>query len=241
MFNKIILAVMIMITLLFVTGANAALNVPVLDQDILTSKTGYRYICGPTVATEIMAYWAKNGYTSLMAGQPSGLIPDVSQPTFDLFLQMVSYSGYTGYYTYPQPLVNGIKKYFNEKNYDVDVILTKQGYVYWNDVVKEIDAGRPVILLDYARSHYMVLSGYATSPVKSLTVLYGHVPLVRTMKLSDFTPSRVQAIFVRPKALTPTPEPEPEPEPEITPYNETWYPEAKAWCDANGWVIQKKQ
>ena len=61
MFNKIILAVMIMITLLFVTGANAALNVPVLDQDILTSKTGYRYICGPTVATEIMAYWAKMG------------------------------------------------------------------------------------------------------------------------------------------------------------------------------------
>jgi hypothetical protein len=37
------------------------------------------------------------------------------------------------------------------------------------------------------------------------------------------------------------PIPEPEPIPEVTPYNEVWYPEAKAWCDANGWVIQKKQ
>jgi hypothetical protein len=70
-----------------------------------------------------------------MNGMPSGLVPDMSQPILDLFLAMAdTYSGYDGSYTYPDKLAPGMKQYFNDKGYDVDVILSAEGATKWSDV-----------------------------------------------------------------------------------------------------------
>jgi len=222
------------VALFLMTGISfAALDVPAIDQDIFTSMLGYKYICGPTVASELMAYWTENGYPNLMNGKPSNEVPDVSVPMQELFLKMITYSGYNGSYTYPDPLKAGIKKYFNDNGYDVDVTLTAKGKVYWADIVKELDAGRPVILLSWSWSHYVIVTGYSITPTKTLTLLWGHVPLLRTISATQFSTSSLQAIYVKPVAVAPT-------EPEVTPVNESWYANAKSWCDANGWEIEIK-
>ena len=209
----------------------AALDVPAIDQDIFTSMLGYKYICGPTVASELMAYWAKNGYPDLMDGKPSGEVPDVSVPMQELFLKMIKYSGYNGSYTYPDPLKAGIKKYFNDNGYDVNVTLTAKGKVYWSDIIRELNAGRPVIILAWNWNHYIIVTGYSLTPTKTLTLLWGHVPLLRTIAASNFSASSLQAIYVKPATVVPEP---------ITPVNESWYLSAKTWCDANGWEIEIK-
>lgn len=223
----------IAIALAMVTVGNAALDVPAIDQDIFTATLGYRYICGPTVATELVAYWARNGYPNLMNGQPSGEIPDTSAAMYELFRTMLVYSGYTGTYTYPDTMRSGLARYFADKGYEAEVVLTRST-VKWADIKSELNAGRPVLILSYDLNHWLVLTEYTDGPTiysKYVTVLCGHVPLIRTISLSTLGVFNMKAVYVRPKVITPVTE--------ITPYNEFWYAAAKAWCDANGWEIEK--
>ncbi len=193
--NIIFLTIFILV---FAAPAFGYLDVPQLDQDQITAVTQYQYICGPTVATEVIGYWTQHGYPDLMNGMPSGLVPDMSQPILDLFLAMAdTYSGYDGSYTYPDKLAPGMKQYFNDKGYDVDVILSAEGATQWSAVKAEINAGRPVIMLLLDLDHYVVVIGYTKTP-PTFTALVGHVPLVQTWDVSAI-PSQVQTIFVRPQ------------------------------------------
>lgn len=185
--------------LVFAAQAFGYLDVPQLDQDQITAVTQYQYICGPTVATEVVGYWTKHGYPGLMNGMPSGDVPDMSQPILDLFLTMAdTYSGYDGLYTYPDKLALGIKWYFNDKGFDADVILSPEGTIRLSAVKAEIDAGRPVIMLLLDMDHYVVVIGYTDTPA-TLTALVGHVPLLQTFDVSAIPASHVQTIFVRPQ------------------------------------------
>jgi hypothetical protein len=194
--NIIFLTIFILV---FTTPAFGYLDVPQLDQDQITAVTQYQYICGPTVATEVIGYWTQHGYPDLMNGMPSGIVPDMSQPILDLFLSMAdTYSGYNGSYTYPDKLTRGMKQYFNDKGYDVDVILSAEGATKWSAVKAEINAGRPVIMLLLDLDHYVVVIGYTNTP-PTFTALVGHVPLVQTWDVSAIPTSQVQTIFVRPQ------------------------------------------
>jgi hypothetical protein len=185
--------------LVFAAQAFAYLDVPQLDQDQITAVTQYQYICGPTVAAEVVSYWTKNGYPALMNGMPSGDVPDMSQPILDLFLTMAdTYSGYDGLYTYADKLAPGIKRYFNDKGYDADVILSAEGTVRLPAIKEEIDTGRPVIMLLLDMDHYVVIIGYTDTPV-TLTALVGHVPLLQIFDVSAIPSTHVQTIFVRPQ------------------------------------------
>ena len=195
--NIIFLTIFILV---FTAPAFGYLDVPQLDQDQITAVTQYQYICGPTVATEVIGYWTQHGYPDLMNGMPSGLVPDMSQPILDLFLAMAdTYSGYDGSYTYPDKLAPGMKQYFNDKGYDVDVILSAEGATQWSAVKAEINAGRPVIMLLLDLDHYVVVIGYTKTP-PTFTALVGHVPLVQTWDVSAIPSSQVQTIFVRPQS-----------------------------------------
>ena len=194
--NIIFLTIFILV---FSAPAFGYLDVPQLDQDQITAVTQYQYICGPTVATEVIGYWTQHGYPDLMNGMPSGIVPDMSQPILDLFLVMAdTYSGYDGSYTYPDKLARGMNQYFNDKGYDFDVILSAEGATKWSAVKAEINAGRPVIILLLDMDHYIVVIGYTNTP-PTFTALVGHVPLVQTWDVSAIPSSQIQTIFVRPQ------------------------------------------
>jgi len=189
----------ILILLAFATSSFGAadLPVPTLDQDLITTATGYPYICGPTSMTETLAFWDGNGYPKLMLGQPSGSIPDMSSDMLTFWNTNRVNSGYDGSYTYPIPMSTGISNYFTSKGYGVTVTLSDLGAPTFNSIKAELDAGRPVILLDYTWGHYVVLINYAESP-DTITLLWGHVPYLRTYTMDQFHFDNSQTIFIQP-------------------------------------------
>ena len=215
-------------------------GVPAIDQDIFERVLRVNNICGPTTFTEIVGFWGNNGYPDLLEGPLSGQVPDTSQGMIDLFELGMDYSGWTGNVTYPNPFAQGMKEYFNDSGYDVEVTHWRRGAMGWYDLTAELDAGRPVALLVWSWQHWVVATGYTDRP-RSLTVLYGHVPLVRTYYASryPYIPrlSGIEAIFVQPIGNV-APIPDPEPTPVVDPSIEPWYQAVMEWCSENGWELE---
>jgi len=204
-------------------------DVPIIDQDIFEGVFNRNYICGPTVFAELMGYWGTHGYPNLLRGNLTGDVPDTGSGMQNLFDEALSYSGYTGSYTYPEPMVQGIKDYFSDNGYDVEVVLTNRGGASWAEATNEIDEGRPVLLLVWSLSHWVVFTGYEDYP-RAMDILYGHIPYERTwMGYSLPRVSNVQAIYVRPAGNVPPP---------VDPSIEPWYEDVMEWCQENDWELE---
>ncbi len=95
---------------------------PTLDQDWILATTGYNYTCGPASATEVMAYWALNGFPNLMPAPPSGAIPDKSSQIINLFHRMRTYTTYDdngdSHTTADSQLTSELKAYLTLKGYE---------------------------------------------------------------------------------------------------------------------------
>ena len=181
----------------FVINAQAAMKTlsratPTLDQDWILATTGYNYTCGPVSATEVMAYWALNGFPNLMPAPPSGAIPDKSSQIINLFHSMRIYTTYdnNGYITTADSqLISELKSFLTLKGYSGTVELAGFGKVTFNRIKSEIDAGRPVMLLVMGWYHWVVIKGY-DSTTQQLRVLWGHdinnnLNFERTVNFSD--------------------------------------------------------
>ncbi len=178
-FAAVISLVLILIAA-FAVSAHASmktLNVPTLDQDWITSTTGYNYNCGPTSATEVMSYWALHGLPNLMSAPPAGGVPDKSAQIVNLFRDMVKYTTYDNYdytYTYAtSQLVSELKSFLALKGYSGTVELAGFGKVTFARIKSETDAGRPVMLLVMSWSHWVAVKGYDEA-TQQLRVLWGH-------------------------------------------------------------------
>lgn len=166
--------------------------IPAVDQIWMGVETGYRFSCGPRSATEIFAYWALHGFPNLMSSPPTGEIPDKSPQIVNLFREMVKYTTYDDYdceRTLAEPkLVSELKSFLELKGYRGIVELAGFGNVTFERIKKEIDAGRPVMLLVTAWNHWMVVKGYDESAWQ-LQVLWGHPDWQQVFEKTIYFPS----------------------------------------------------
>lgn len=213
-----------------VAHADTQLTAPIVDQDYMETYWGIDYSCGARTWTENVAYWDLNGYTNLVEGAPIGGSPDNSQYMIDLYGLSITNSGFTGTYTYPEGLCDGLRSWFASRGYNIEITLST--YPYWRDIVAELDAGRPVPMLIYGANHWVTAIGHTVATPnapKTLTLLWGHYPYVRVItqaQLLAYWP--VTALYVRPGSQLP-------PDPTTQP----WFTEAAAWCAANGYEIER--
>jgi hypothetical protein len=231
---------MVVGTMLFLPKAHADISipgVPQIDQDIFQTTFGVRYICGPTVFSEIVGYWGSHGYPRLLDGQLTGAIPETGQTMQTLFeLAMNHYSGYNGSYTQPADMAAGLRRYFSDRGYRFEVILSARGSDTWTRIVTELNTGRPVVMIRWDLSHWVVLTGFTGNTSNysggTLSLLYGHVPYVRTWQASSLSRSNTQTIMVRP--LDPPDDDPEEPDPSTQP----WYQAVMEWCNANNYELE---
>jgi hypothetical protein len=165
---------------------------PAIDQGWMGTETGYKYSCGPRSAAEIMAYWALHGYPNLMSALPAKEVPDKSPQMINLFLSMVKYTTYDDYdfkRTLAEPkLAAELKTFLESKGYTGIVELAGFGKVTFDRIKKEIDAGRPVMLLVTVWHHWVVVKGY-DEDTEQLQVLWGHPDWAQVLEKTIYFPS----------------------------------------------------
>ena len=220
------------VILFFCTISYAAQNeipgVPVVNQDAYPESG----TCGVVVSTEVIAYWATHGYPDLMDGQPSGAVPDTSGVITDLFYDLMVYVNWQGR-VYPRDMQDGLEDYTADRGYYFEIQRSGKGRASWSAVKAEIDAGRPVILLNWDWYHYLVIIGYFDEGGhREMTVLWGHWPYVREIDADAVRVSQIETVFVIP--LEPV---EPSPPP-ADPSDQPWYEDVMQWCEENGWELE---
>lgn len=223
----------VFVLIIFAVPAYAQVQgVPVVNEDYYEQLWYPQVdnICGPTVMSEVIGYWSKNGYPNL-AGEFDGTVPETSQAMDDLLWSMIwDYSGWDIQIgTPPENVKQGLIDYFNDSGYNVEIILSSQGGASWNATKAEIDAGRPVILTIHSIPHHVVVIGVNDLPGYSndtLTVFWGHEPYEREIGRFEFPSSTLQTIFVHPQG-------------EIAdPSQESWYEDVMQWCQEYGWELE---
>jgi hypothetical protein len=206
-------------------------NAPTIDQDVFEDLLDVAYICGPTTWAEAIGFWGINGYPNLLRGPLSGRVPDTSLGMQALFIEGMDYVRFTNV-TQPYNFATGVREYFADNGYDVSVIHRGRGQATWAEITAEIDAGRPVPLLVWSWNHWVLLTGYTNNP-RTMTILYGHVPLKRTLSYYQLPyASQTEAIYIRPAAIVQPPPPI------VDPSDEPWYNEVMQWCLDNGWELE---
>lgn len=203
-------------------GIDSAEFVNPIDQDYYEQIWGVDNICGPTSAAEIIDYWGGHGYLNLGTDE-EGIL-------HDMIYEYVTRTSSGA--TYPASWVTGVSNYFAYYGVDVEIELTPKGGALWSEFKSEIDAGRPVAICSYLMNHWMVAIDYndtGSLSTSTITVLYGHIPLVRTYAVSAFGPSTMYLVYVRPQGII---------EPPPDPSGEDWYQAAMEWCALNGWELE---
>jgi hypothetical protein len=231
---KKILVVLIFIVVLFAGPALAdnQIAVPVENLDFMRATLHSQYDCGVGAIVEVMAFWGQNGFPNLLQGGTfTGQSPDngtAMQNLHQFFLKREN-SGFDGSYTYPSSMPSYIAKYFQSSGYDVQVL--RDTYVTWSEISAEIEAGRPVIMVGYGANHFFVVKGITQNP-QTLTVLWGHVPEVRTYTRAQIIAmGPLEAFYIRPVAVDP---------PDDLPQEQAWWPEVSQWMGLNGWEMVRK-
>jgi len=193
-----------------------------IDQDYYESIWGVNAICGPTSAAEMIDFWGHHGYPALGTDE-EGIL-------WDMIYEYI-YRTSSGA-TYPSSWVSGVQTYFDEYGVDVEIELTPKGGASWSEFKSEIDAGRPVAICSYLMNHWMIAIDYhdtGSLTTSTITVLYGHIPLVRTYTIPTFGPSTMYCVYVRPQGIA---------EPPPDPSGEDWYEACINWCILHNWELE---
>jgi hypothetical protein len=215
----------ILIILLFALSVYAIENIPAIDQDAYEAEWGVNNICGPTVAAEILGYWGAHGYSNIST--------DIDEVLGDMISTYIIRTSSGA--TYPTSLIAGIEEYAWDSGYEFDVTTSGKGKTSWSKLKQEIDADRPVILLNYTWNHYVLVTNYSeVGTTRTIDILYGHIPLKRTINVATLITSKLEAIYVVP--ITPPDDGTviEEPDPSL----ESWYNEVITWCEENGWELE---
>jgi hypothetical protein len=226
--KKLALAIVLVFVLVFPALADKVLDVPVINLDFIRFELGTQYDCGVGVMDEVFAYYDQ--WEDIVTGEATGSVPENTDYILDLHDYLMDHSGFTGSWVLPATLAYWFEQYFTLHN--VSVNITHDTSPTWNEVVTEIDADRPVPLVIYGANHYVLVIGYKTDPNR-VVVLWNHDPEVREFTITQLVswwPLETWYIHTDIEMGPPIPP--------VTPYNESWYQEAKAWCDANGWEIE---
>jgi hypothetical protein len=203
-------------------------GVPVYNQDYYD----WSGICGPTASSEILAYWDSQ-FPMLLDGVPNGQVPDTSDGAGELIQSIMSYQKWTGL-TRPENMGPGIEQYAANKGYTFTVTRKVRGAWTWQDIVDEIDAGRPLLLLSYSWYHYVAVVGYdQTAGKRVITVLWGHNPYIRNIDLRYQRTSQMEIFLIDPGSYAP---PEPEETFPVSLDGQTWNIPASKKQDLLDWL-----
>ncbi len=188
-----------------VAFADNQITVPVENLDFMRATFSSQHDCGVGAITQVVEFWGQNGFPNLFRGGAfTGLIPDngtAMQNLHQFFLQR-SNSGFNGSNVPPTTLTTYLTNYFRNSGYDVQAL--RDTYVTWAEISAEIEAGIPVIMLGYGANHYFVVKGITQNP-QTLTVLWGHVPEVRTYTRSQIIAmGPLEVFYIRPVAVDPS-------------------------------------
>jgi hypothetical protein len=223
--KKFIAVFFMFMIMLFSSVVYAIDDVPAIDQDTYEDEWGVDNICGPTVASEIIGYWGAHGYPNLSS--------DMDEVLWDMISTYIVRTSSGA--TYPASLITGIEEYAWDAGYEFEVTTTGKGKTSWSGLKAEIDAGRPVILLNYAWNHYVVVIDYYESgTTRTIDILYGHIPLKRTINVATLILSKLQTFYIVP--ITPPDNGVIIEDPD--PSTEDWYEEVITWCEENDWELE---
>jgi hypothetical protein len=108
--------------------------------------------CGPTSGANIYGYWDDHGYPNLWPGYVETLIGM-------LYNHMGTNEGHPG--TYVSEYAAGMESYADERGYAGIDTITYVGHSYeWSAIKAEMNADRPIGVLDWSRLHWVTGAGW---------------------------------------------------------------------------------